>query len=243
MRCILLIKPSSHLVQGSATRHIHLIQICFRPDVMAFVVGSPYVNLAPSHPTSGQVAEFIETIQEHFLAMLMLLSPFLDLNNSSLTLKLDFGNIYRRTSKVEADSITLPGQMDRALMPPSFWISHQVRKNIGDFMIEAKNAFGRLTNDIQNCVATLTVEIDMPGAHQSTSIIRVTPRGITPHAPFSRQSPPVMAFDAIRRAHRDGVPDALTFIVDTEEETEEEPAILLAPIPLGFNYFDQFGQR
>ena len=106
-------------------------------------------------------------------------------------------------------------------------------------MIEAKNAFDRLTNDIQNCVATLTVEIDMPGAHQSTSIIRVTPRGITPHSPVT----PVMAFDAIRRAHRDSVPDALTFIVDTEEETEEEPAILLAPIPLGFNYFDQFGQR
>ena len=108
-----------------------------------------------------------------------------------------------------------------AAYPSTRWIGRQMRSCISDFLSATKASFKVLSRDIQYCVATLNVNLAL-GDHLSSTVLQVRPGGVV--------NPPDDSDD-------DG--DA-NIDVDINENGDE---IEYRPIPPGFNYFDQFGQR
>ena len=180
---------------------------------------------APLYPTTGQVSAFFDKVQDHFLSMLFFLAPFVSMNTTSLTASVDFGSGYTRRITVDANPVGLPtrGFGIMAAYPSARWVGHQMRSCIFDFLSVTKASFKVLSRDIQYCVATLTVSLAL-GDHLSSTVLQVRLGGVV-------NSP----------GDDDDDGDADIDVNENENQNGEEIEYL--PIPPGFNYFDQFGQR
>ena len=145
------------------------------------------------------------------------------MNTTSLTASVDFGSGYTRRITVDANPVGLPtrgfGMM--AAYPSTRWVGRQMRSCISDFLSVTKASFKVLSRDIQYCVATLTVSLTL-GDHLSSTVLQVRPGGVV-NSPDDDDD--------------DGDAD---IGVNANENGDE---IEYLPIPPGFNYFNQFGQR
>lgn len=182
----------------------------------------------PSHPTAGQVSEFIENIQGQFLNMLMFLAPFMDVSASRFLVRMDFGLAYSRTSTMEANPIDLPGRLDPHLLPSAIWIFQQLSTNVSDLLTSVKLLFRSLTQDIRGCIGTLNIDIRVGTHHHTQASMRVLPQ--MPDSPVLTMDPVSNDVD-----------------VNTNVESHShsgnvgsDEVITFEPIPRGFNYFAQF---
>ena len=187
-------------------------------------------TMGPLFPTSGQVSAYVDDIQEQFLNILIMLSPFMDVSSSSLTFNWSFGLLYKRTSVMSADPMNLPDRLEPLMMPHPAWIAHQLRTRISDFVTSAKLGFDRLTFDIRGCIATMAIDVNVGIRYQTRCTMRVLPRRPGSQPPSTN---PASNDD-------DSSPDLGQDEAGHGDGSEE---IVYAPIPRGFDYFAQFPRQ